>query len=520
VACVGALAASGTRVGAQATGAPTRPRTTYEDLQMFTGVLNQIRVNHPDSVDSHEMIMAAIRGMLSAADPHSYVITYEPVATEKAKQLRDGKLYPVGISFRFYGGSPIVVGVAPGSSAMRANVLPGDELVAIDGAPVAATSADELDVVLAGKRGSTVRLTVERQRSDGSLVRVDRDVAREKIGEESAVPSAFMVDAKTGYLRVTTFANVKVAEDLHAALGRLEKDGMERLVLDLRDNGGGSVREAAQVAGEFLPKGAVVYAAEGRKKDVIDTGRVERSFWRSEKRYPIVLLVNSNTASASELVAGALQDHDRALIVGVPTFGKSLLRQLFPLPDGSLLWMVTGHVKTPCGRVVQRQYRNLTTREYYRRARADRDTLSRPSCKTDGGRVVYGGGGIYPDVRLVDRGAVPLWFAKIEEDMLPMKWVGGYVGANAAAFPSLDALAAAPVLPPAALDDFRRFATQQGVTIPTGPEIDRGLSATLLAVIANAKWGDGGYYRIAALLDPDVRTAIGAFDRAAAMLGR
>src|SRR5476651_2636992 len=218
-----------------------------------------------------------------------------------------------------------------------------------------------------------------------------------------------MMDSGTGYVRVTTFMGEKVADDLHAALDRLEKMGMQRLVLDLRDNGGGSVSEAARVAGEFLPRGTVVYTASGRKAEITDTGRVQRSFWRSERRYPIVVMVNAGTASASELVAGALQDHDRATIVGRPTFGKSLLMRGFPMSDGSVLVLVIGHVRTPCGRIVQRQYHSLSRVDYYRMARAERDTAGRPSCKTDGGRTVYGGGGIYPDVQLADAAPAPRW---------------------------------------------------------------------------------------------------------------
>src|SRR5205085_9524459 len=122
---------------------------------------------------------------------------------------------------------------------------------------------------------------------------------------------------------VTTFMGDKIADDLHSALERLENSGMQRLILDLRGNGGGRVDEAKRIAGEFLPRGAVVYTASGRKTEVTDTGRVQRSFWRSERKYPIAILVDEGTASAAELVAGALQDHDRALIVGRTTFGKS-----------------------------------------------------------------------------------------------------------------------------------------------------------------------------------------------------
>src|SRR5919197_2398488 len=425
---------------AQDSPRPLRPRTTAEDLQMFSQVLNQIRVNHPDSLDMHELFMAAIEGMIHAADPHSFVVPAMRLDPEKEKAFRDGKLFPVPVNFSFVDEAPVVVSVEPASKAAQQDILIGDELVAIDRKPVEAQSPFELDIVLSGPKNSTVTLGFERRRTDGSLVRLERVVKRERVDESTAVPASFMLDGQTGYVRITTFSNDKVADDLHDALGRLERQGMKRLLLDLRDNGGGRVDQAAHVAGEFLPKGAIVYTAEGRKPEVTDTSRVSRSFWRREKRYPIVLLVNDGTASASELVAGALQDHDRALVVGRPTFGKSLLMAGFPMSDGSIIELVIGHVRTPCGRVIQRQYHSISRHEYYRLAGAERDTVGRPSCKTDQGRTVFGGGGIYPDVRLEDDDVLPLWLARVRENDLVLKWIGGYVTANAAALSTLDAL--------------------------------------------------------------------------------
>ncbi|HEU4564884.1 MAG TPA: S41 family peptidase [Gemmatimonadaceae bacterium] len=503
-------------------GGVIKPRTMYEDLQMFSGVLNQIRQNHPDSVDSHELIMAAIDGMLRAADPHSYVVESVRFSPEREKLMREGKLYPVPIAWLFVEGAPVVASVAPGTAAARADILPGDELLAIDGKPVPSRSEMELDLLLAGAKGSEVTLAFERRRADGSLVRLERAVKRQKVEEESAVPAAFMLDAETGYARIITFATSRAADDLHDALGALEKRGMKRLVLDLRDNGGGSVSEAAQVAGEFLPKGAIVYTAAGRKADVADTGRVGRSFWRSERRYPIVVMVNSGTASASELVAGALQDHDRALIVGRTSFGKSLLMFGMPLADGSLVYMVVGHVKTPCGRVVQRQYRGLTPHEYRRRAGAAVDTAGRPKCRTAGGRTVYGGGGIVPDVVLPERAPTPVWLSRVREADLPLKWIAGHVSASGAAYPSLDALAEAarrgPAAAPGAVADFRRYAEQQGIAIPADADADRRLDRLIVLSVARAKWNDEGAYRIAAVIDSEVAAAVEAFGRAREIL--
>jgi carboxyl-terminal processing protease len=504
----------GTLAGQDAAGTKVvRARTTYEDLQMLSGVLNQLRVNHPDSLDTHQLLMAAIEGLVQAADPHSYVITATRMDPEREKAMRENKLFPVGINFEYYSGAPVVLGLTPGSQAAREDILPGDELIAIDGKPVAATSTFELDMTLAGPKGSTTSLVFEREREDGSVAQLTRTVKREKLDEASAVPTAFMLRPGVGYLRITTFSNDHVADDVHKALGTLESLGMTSLVLDLRDNPGGRVDQAADVAGEFLPKGAVVYSSEGRKADVAKTEKVSRSFFRSEKSYPILALVNEGTASAAELVAGALQDHDRALIWGRPTFGKSLLMQGFPLPDGSVFVMVIGHVKTPCGRVIQRDYKSITRHDYYRRARAERDTIGRPACKTDHGRTAYGGGGIYPDVRSGPRPATPAWAGQIGEGAIALRWAGARVTAAPSEYATFEALTAGP-LSATALADFRKFAAAQGVTIPAGDDVDQRLNRMLLPRIADAKWGDAGFYRARAMFDPEVKAALESLPQA------
>jgi carboxyl-terminal processing protease len=501
------------------TARAVRPRTTYEDLQMFSQVLNQIRVNHPDSIDTHELFMAAIQGMVHAADPHSYVIQGARLSPEKQREYREGRMYPIPIDFRFVGDQPVVASVSAGSEAARQDILPGDVLVSIDGRPVQAESPFELDVTLSGAKNSTARLRFERERVDGSTVELDRVVKRERVEEGSAVPAAFMLDAATGYVRVTTFSNQKAADDLHAALGQLEHQGMQRLVLDLRDNGGGMVDEAARVASEFLPSGAVIYTSAGRKPEIAKTQRVTHSFLSPGGRhYPVVVLVDGGTASASEIVAGALQDHDRALVVGRPTFGKSLLMQGFPMTDGSMIELVIGHVSTPCGRVIQRQYRGMARGEYFRLAHAARDTADRPSCRTDHGRTVYGGGGIYPDVVLDAEDGAPVWLARLGEEEVITRWMNAWLAAHPDGLGTVEALASSPVLPAGALGDFRAFAQRNGLPVPAGADVDARLQHELVPLLAGTKWGAAGYYRLSAVLDPQVRQGVAQFPRATQIL--
>ena len=486
---------------------------------MFSQVLNQIRVNHPDSVDLHALFMAAIEGMIAEVDPHSYVLPARRLSPEREKALRDGRLHPVPISFSYAGGAAVVVSVASGSAASVLDILPGDELVAIDGAPVAARSAEELNVLLAGARGSEVRLTFERQRLDGSLVQLVRAVKREQPGEVTAVPAAFMLDdGITGYVRIAHFGNDHAARDLRRALEALSGRRMQRLVLDLRDNPGGLVEEAAKVAGEFLPRGALVYSAEGRHPETNRQETVSRSFLAPGARMvPLVVLVNRGTASAAELIAGALQDHDRALVVGRPTFGKALLMRGFPLADGSVIMLVVGHLRTPCGRLIQRRYRDVSAREYYRMSRAARDTAGLPSCRTPGGRQLYGGDGIRPDTVWPEPAPAPRWLTAASEADLPLRWVGPYLE-SAPALPELEQLALEPRLPVDALGTFREFAAGQGVAIPADAEADAWLQRLLVGTVATARWGPEARYRVSASSDPEVAAAVAAFDRAAALL--
>ena len=492
VLCAGAL-------GAQSPAGGTRPRTLAEDLQLFSQVLNQIRVNHPDSMDTHAMIIAAVEAMVQATDPHSFVIPAVRLDTARQRALEEGKLAAVPIRFAFADGVPFVVSVAPGSGAGKQDIRVADELLAVDGVTPRARAADELDVELAGTRGSTARLTFRRRRLDGSVGVLERAVKRERTDEASAVALATMLDSVTGYLRVTTFAHPKVADDTRDAIARLERGGMRRLVLDLRDNGGGLVTEAGRIAGEFLPSGAVVYSTTGRKETLKKTEKVSRSFWKRERSVPLVVLVNHGTASASELVAGALQDHDRALIVGRATFGKALLMQPVPLTDGSLMMLVVGQVKTPCGRVVQRPYRGVRPVDYLRGAAADRDTAGRPSCRTAGGRVVYGGGGVVPDVALEPPPAEPVWLSALRENELLLRW--------AASADSVDVAA------------FRRFAGQNGGVVPADAESDARLRAVLGAELARVRGGEGAWFRAQLAHDPWLAAAIQAFDRAALLRG-
>ncbi len=487
---------------------------------MFSQVLNELRMNHPDSLDPHALIMAAIQGMLHAADPHSFAIARVHVDPFRERLYAAGKLWPIPITFALIDDAMVVVSVTPGSDAARQNILPGDQLVTVNGKTITADSPEELQVSLADSGATPLDMVFRRRRNDGTLVDLTRRVVHERATGEHAVVAATMLDPHTGYIRITNFVDDKAADEFHDAIGQLSHGEFDRLVLDLRGNGGGRIDLAARVAGEFLPKGDIVYTAEGRKRDITDTSRVSRSFWKHERRFPLVVLIDAGTASAAELVAGALQDHDRAIIVGRPSFGKALLLKPFALTDGSMLMMVVGRVHTPCGRVIQREYRGVRRSEYFFLAsRAARDTAGRPFCKTDAGRTVYGGGGIIPDIEFPPPRPTPVWLERVEEDNLPLRWIGGFLDQHAGDFLTANALAASPSLAPNALADFRAFAAGEGDTVPQGPDADHVLQELLVLSVAQAKWGAAAYYRVAVAFDTDIARSMQAFDQTALLAG-
>lgn len=507
-------------VGAQDKPAPVRqqairPRTLAEDLQLFSQVLNQIRVNHTDSVDTHALIVSAIEGMVGAADPHSYVIPAMRLDADRHSAWLAGKLHPVALDFQWMDGAPLVIAIAPGSKASRLDVLVGDELIAIDGAPVSVRSPAELAYTLAGPKGTSVKLSFDRRRSDGSVVRLERVLPREKLDERTEVWGT-MLDARTGYVRLLSFSTDKVADALNDRVSQLEKAGMERLILDLRDNGGGRIDQASDVAAAFLPRGSKVYSISGAKKEVADTGVVKRAFWKEERRYPLVVMVNSGTASASELVAAALQEHDRALLAGRTTFGKALVMMTVPLTDGSLMVLSVGRVSTPCGRVIQREYRGVSRRSYLRTAGAAMDTAGRPSCRTTAGRTVYGGSGVIPDVVIPEEDR-PAWLTRLAETDALLTWSAGH--ASSGTLGTLDGFAGTPALPESALADFRAFASSRGIAVPTDSASSERLNRSLVRAVAYAKWADEGLQLLSTRTDPEIRAAALAFEKVNEIIG-
>jgi carboxyl-terminal processing protease len=326
-----------------------------------------------------------------------------------------------------------------------------------------------------------------------------------------------MLDGKVGYVRILSFGTRNVAEDLRKRVGDLEDQGMEALILDLRDNGGGYVDLSAEIAGEFLPEGAIVHTMFGRKAEMTDTIRVERSFWESQRSYPMIVMVNENTASASELVSGALQDHDRALLVGRPTMGKSLVMNYFYLNNGQdltgLIYINIGRGRTPCGRVIQRSYSNIPVSRYFDLSGEVADTTGLPSCESlNKKRTLYGGEGIRPDVILPRQTGTPLWRMRAAARAIGTRWAASYVTERRDALTEPSVLLEESVAAGAVASYVQRVRSE-GIEVPEGADTPE-LRFTLLPLLAETRWGGPERLIVATQLDPEIEAALAAIPQA------
>src|SRR6185312_12477746 len=328
----------------------------------------------------------AIPGMLHVLDPHSNF--YDPKAYAQMREDQHGKYYGVGMQIQPQGTKIVVLAPFEGTPSYKAGIRPGDVILAVDGKSTDNMDSTAVATMLKGPRGTHVSVTMGR---DGSAKPLVFDLIRDEIPRYS-VDLAFLIKPGVGYIHITNFMETTSREVQDA----LDKFGdIHGLLIDLRGNPGGLLNEAVNVSDKFLERGQVVVSQHGRAF----ADQVYRAPHGSDAKYPIVVLVNRNTASAAEIVSGALQDHDRALIVGETTFGKGLVQTVFPIAEDTGLALTTYHYYTPSGRLIQRDYNGVSLYDYYYvRDDAKKADKSNTEVKlTDSGRTVYGGGGITPD---------------------------------------------------------------------------------------------------------------------------
>jgi carboxyl-terminal processing protease len=371
--------------------APGGDSDVRDSLRQFTDVYSLVEQNYAEPVNADKAIYnGAIPGMLHVLDPHSNF--FDPKSYALLREDQRGKYYGVGMTVGPRNNKVIVIAPFAGTPAYRAGIRPGDIIVAVDGKPTDNMSTSDVADLLKGPKGTTVHITIVREGTDKPL---EFAVVRDEIPRYS-VDLHFLIKPGIGYLHITGF-NETTEKEVSEALDQM--GDLKGLILDLRQNPGGLLSEGVGVADKFLRKGQLIVSHHGRNSP---EKRYTASHGDGGKEYPLVVLVNRGTASAAEIVAGAIQDHDRGLIVGETTFGKGLVQTVYPLSENTGLALTTAHYYTPSGRLIQRDYSNVSLYDYYfDRPDDEKSTAANREVKlTDSGRTVYGGGGISPDVKI------------------------------------------------------------------------------------------------------------------------
>ena len=356
-----------------------------DSVKSFTRVLSVVERNYADPVDTDKVIYdGAIPGMLRVLDPHSNF--FDPKQYALFKEEQEGKYYGVGMTVQQRENQTVVLSPFVGSPAYKAGIRPGDIIQKVDGKSCDGLTTTEVADMLKGAKGTVVHISLGREGWDKPI---EVTVTRDEI-PRPGVEYYTMVKPGIGYVRVTTF-NETTDSDLADALKQLDVSKLDGLIIDLRNNGGGLLNQAVGMADMFLDKNEIVVSHRGRASQ-------ERRYYAVRGNQgievPVIVLINGQSASASEIVSGAIQDHDRGLIVGETSFGKGLVQTQFPLSEDTALLLTTARYYTPSGRLIQRDYKNISLYDYHYNPQPPK----KPEVKlTDSGRQVFGGGGITPD---------------------------------------------------------------------------------------------------------------------------
>ena len=365
----------------------------FQKMKTLTQIIRLVSENYVDEVDMNEILEGAIIGMLDKLDPHSSYISSEQF--ELINEQFDGAFEGIGIEFNILEGYITVISPIPGTPSDRAGLQTGDKIVRINDESAYKITQKEVLEKLRGPKGTPVDVTVSRPGLDDNF---DVTLVRDKIPIVSVMAS-FMIDDETGYIKVNRFSR-NTAKEIDESLTMLENLGMQQLLLDLRNNGGGMMDQAISIVDMFVSSRDTILFTKGKIPGSSEVYRARKN--HHDKDYPVVVLINRGSASASEIVSGAFQDLDRGIVVGETSFGKGLVQRQYSLRDGSAARITIAKYYTPSGRLIQRPYEDIG--EYYtdlgreNREATDSTLAEKPIFATKKGRTVYGGGGITPDI--------------------------------------------------------------------------------------------------------------------------
>lgn len=500
----------------------------YEQLNKFKDVLSYTDKYYVEEVDLQKLTETAITSMLEKLDPHSVYIP--PRAFENVSEQFRGKFEGIGIAFRVLNDTIVVVEVIGGGPSSKVGILSNDKIIKIDGNSAIGMNQDDVVKKLRGPKGTRVSVTILRAGEKDPLV---FEITRDEIPLYS-VDTSIMVDDEIGYISVNKF-NEQTSQEMEHALRKLREQGMKKLILDLRGNGGGFLEEAVRMVDQFLDAGP----KEPRKIVYTKARRPEFEevyFAKTGDPYehiPIIILIGPATASASEIVAGAIQDWDRGLIVGETSFGKGLVQRQWKLADGSAFRLTIAKYYTPSGRLIQREFKGKDKQTYSREAlereeaegeniehKLERDS-TRPVFRTFGGRVVYGGGGITPDYIVKNETLTTTTSNLLRRDIFYQfisKYLDGPgVGLRAAYAKDFKKFRDSYLVSEKMLADFKAYAETKDVKIDQ-KDFDQDLAFIrnrLKAYIARAFWGNDGWFPIILEMDAQFKKALSLFPEAA-----
>lgn len=495
----------GALVGGLVGGVQAEPEKTQAPLRNFGRVLALVEDNYIGTASSESLVESSIQGMLRTLDPHSNYLNRESFAEMRDEQR--GRFFGLGIQITKRGADKPLTIIAPidGTPASKAGLQAGDSIVKIEGEDTISLTVQQAVRKLKGDRGTKVTITVLRP---GDPTTFDVTLVRDEIPTHS-ISVAFMTQPGVGLVRVSNFTTT-TAQELDDSVKKLSAAGMTKLILDLRSNPGGLLEQAVEVSQRFVPPGKLVVYTRGRVAGSDQDYLAAKGAPRFD--LPLIVLVDRSSASASEIVAGAVQDHDRGLVVGETTFGKGLVQRVVPLRDGAALALTTAKYYTPSGRLIQRDYSDRD--DYFEHDESDgsepapEQDVRREVRQTDSGRTVYGGGGITPD-HIVKAEKLPTLVARLLRDNLPFDFAVRY----AASKPDLgrdfefDA---------SALDEFRSFIRSRNFKYEEA-EFEGAKEALVLRIraqVARVKWGAEAESAILATSDGQIQKAITLFDEA------
>jgi len=476
-----------------------------ESFRVFSKVLDKVEQNYADKVDAEAAIyQGAIPQMLAVLDPHSQF--FDPESFKRLREDQRGKYAGVGMTISTRNNQTVVVHPFPKTPAYRAGLRPGDIIVEVDGMKMDGLNTTEVANRLRGTEGTQVEIAYERPSVEG-LTRVT--VTRDTIPRPS-VPVSFEIRPNVGFVKVESF-NETTGQELEEAIEKMGGDeSLEGLILDLRDNRGGLLSQGVRVSEKFLERGQTIVSHHGRASSE-RAYRAQRS--GDDPKYPVVVMVNCHSASASEIVAGALQDHDRALIVGNNTFGKGLVQTVIPVGDEPALATPTARYYPPRRRLIPRRYDGVSLVEYYNDPCSDHYKPNHEEVKTtDSGRKVFGGGGIAPDIMLTEQ--------RLNDIQILL--ARRFAFENFAQHYTLERPNMAPGWEPSeeAIQEFRDFLNKEEVEISDEDFnanldfIKRFLKRAVYISAYDVDEGEKVYYA----LDPDVEKALEALPQAKALL--